>query len=157
MTDDDRHLLVENRRARHDYTILERWEAGIALVGTEVKSVRAGHVQLRESFARVERGRVVLYNAHISEYEFGNRFNHDPVRPRQLLLHKEEIRRLAAEVKRRGLTLIPLSLYLRDGRVKVELALAAGRHAYDKRQAIARREAEREAAVAAKQWQRTRG
>lgn len=142
-------VVAENRRARHDYFIEETIEAGIALTGTEVKSLRLGRASLQDSFARVENGEVFLYNMHISPYEKGNRFNHDPKRVRRLLLHKAEIRRLIGKTRQRGYTLIPLRLYFTGrGYAKVELALAKGKKLYDKREDIARRDAERQIAQA---------
>jgi len=137
--------IAENRKAYHDYHIEETLEAGIALQGTEVKSLRLGRVNLRDSFAKVERGEVFLHGVHISPYEQGNRFNHDPLRVRKLLLHKREIRRLIGKVREEGYTLIPTKLYFKNGRCKVELALAKGKKLYDKRDAIAKRDAERRA------------
>ncbi|MCL6615157.1 MAG: SsrA-binding protein SmpB [Firmicutes bacterium] len=138
--------MVTNRQARHDYFILETFEAGVALTGTEVKSLRAGRGNLKESYAEIRDGEVFLVNCHISPYDFGNRYNHDPLRPRKLLLHKAEIRRLYGKTREKGLTLIPLQLYFNErGRVKVELALAKGKKLYDKREEIARRDAERRA------------
>jgi SsrA-binding protein len=133
-----------NRRARHDYEILERIEAGIALTGSEIKSVREGKVSLQEAYARPEHGEILLQGAHIAPYQAASYFGHEPRRPRRLLLHRSQIRELARQVEQKGLTLVPLRLYLKDGLAKVELALARGRRQYDKRQAIARREAERE-------------
>ncbi|MCR4419157.1 MAG: SsrA-binding protein SmpB [Clostridia bacterium] len=138
-------VVAENRRARHEYFIEETLEAGIALTGTEVKSLRLGRASLQDSFARVESGEVLLYNLHISPYEKGNRFNHDPKRVRRLLLHKAEIRRLIGKTRQRGYTLIPLRLYFNSrGLAKVELALAKGKKLHDRREDIARREAERQ-------------
>jgi len=137
-------VLVENRRARHDYFIEETYEAGLALRGTEVKSIRAGRANLRDGFARVDDGQLILYNVHISPYEQGNRFNHDPVRPRVLLMHKREILRLLGLTQAKGYTLIPTKLYLKDGKVKVEIGLAKGKKLYDKRDAEAERDAQRE-------------
>ncbi|TDA65868.1 MAG: SsrA-binding protein SmpB [Clostridia bacterium] len=138
-------IVTENRKARHEYFIEETYEAGIALTGTEVKSLRQGKANLRDSFARVEGSRVLLYNAHISTYEQGNRFNHDPLRPRQLLLHKDEIRRLIGRTRERGYTLIPLRIYFTQrGLAKVELGLAKGKQLHDKRRDLAEREAQRE-------------
>lgn len=144
-----RQIVATNRKARHDYHIEERFEAGLALTGTEVKSIRSGRVQLRDAFARVDRGEVWLYNMHVAPYEFGNRWNHEPTRTRKLLLHRKEIRRLSGLLQQQGLTLVPLSLYINErGKVKVELGLARGKKRYDKREAIAardrRRQAERE-------------
>jgi SsrA-binding protein len=134
-----------NRRALHDYEILERVEAGIALTGSEIKSVREGKVSLQEAYARPERGELWLQGAHIADYEAASYNGHEPRRPRRLLLHRAQIRELAREVEQRGLTLIPLRLYLnKRGLAKVEIAVARGRRQYDKRQAIARRDAERE-------------
>lgn len=136
--------IAVNRRALHDYEILERVEAGIALTGSEIKSVREGKVSLQEAYARPERGELWLQGAHIAEYSPAARFGHEPRRPRRLLLHRSQIRELAREVEQRGLTLIPLRLYLKGGLAKVELGLARGRRQYDKRQVIAKREADRE-------------
>ncbi len=134
-----------NRRARHDYHIEETIEAGIVLKGTEVKSIRQGKVNIRDSFGRVENGEVFLYDMHISPYEQGNRFNHDPLRVRKLLLHKREIRRLARRTREDGYTLIPTRLYFSNGRCKVELGVAKGKRVYDKRESIAKRDADRRA------------
>ena len=136
--------IVENRNARREYEILERIEAGIALTGTEVKSIRKGAVVIRDSYAKTSGGECILMNMHISPYEQGNRFNVLPTRERRLLLHKREIRKLHAAVKEKGLTLIPLRLYFRDGRVKVELALCRGRKLHDKREYEAVRAMQRE-------------
>lgn len=138
-------MVATNRRAHHDYFILERLEAGIVLKGTEVKSLRAGRANLREAFARVENGEVFLYNLHISPWDYGNRWNHDPTRTRKLLLHKAEIRRLVGKTREKGKTLIPLRIYFNSrGRAKVELALAQGKKLWDKRESIARRDEARE-------------
>ncbi|GAW91780.1 SsrA-binding protein SmpB [Calderihabitans maritimus] len=138
-------VVTENRKARHDYYIEETYEAGIALKGTEVKSLRAGKANLKDSFARVENGEIFLYNMHISAYEKGNRFNHDPKRTRKLLLHKAEINRLMGKTQEKGLTLIPLKVYFNErGKAKVELGLAKGKKLYDKRRDIAERDARRE-------------
>jgi SsrA-binding protein len=142
MAENDRHL-VENRRARHDYFIEETVEAGIALRGTEVKSLRAGQGSLREAYARIDRGEAWLLGMHIPPYAQGNRWNHDPLRPRKLLLHRREIEGLLLTVRQKGYTLVPLRLYLKGGRVKVELGLARGKHSYDKRESIAARDAAR--------------
>ena len=136
--------IAENRKARHDYFIEEAHEAGIALTGTEVKSLRAGKANLKDSYAKVENGEMFICNMHISPYEQGNRYNVDPVRNRKLLLHKTEINRLFGKVKQQGLTLVPLKLYFKHGRVKVELALARGKKTYDKRDDLAKKDAERE-------------
>jgi SsrA-binding protein len=135
--------LVENRRARHDYFIEETVEAGIVLTGTEVKSLRAGQGSLREAYARIEGGEAWLLGMHIPPYEHGNRWNHDPLRRRKLLLHRREIAGLLQSVRQKGYTLVPLRMYLKGGRVKLELGLARGKHSYDKRQRMAERDAER--------------
>ncbi|MFY9414375.1 MAG: SsrA-binding protein SmpB [Tepidanaerobacteraceae bacterium] len=146
-------VLVTNRKARHDYHVLETFEAGIALVGTEVKSLREGKGNLKDSFAKVENGELFLYNMHISPYEKGNIFNRDPLRTRKLLMHKKQINRLAGRVQEKGLTLIPLKVYLNErGLVKVELALAKGKAIYDKREDIKRRDAKREVEKAFKDY-----
>lgn len=147
----EQKIVATNRKAYHDYHIHETYEAGIALTGTEIQSVRRGMVSLRDSFARVEGGEVLLYNMNISPYEHGNRFNHEPLRTRRLLLHKEEIRRLQGKTQERGFTLVPLKVYLKRGLAKVELALAKGKRLYDKREAIARRDLAREADRAIKE------
>jgi len=133
-----------NRRAFHEYLILETLEVGIALTGTEIKSIREGRVNLREAYARVEGGELWLHNAHISPYEAGNRYNHDPLRTRRLLAHTREIGRLAGRASEAGCTLIPLRMYDRRGHVKVALAVARGKRQYDKRAALAERDARRE-------------
>ena len=136
--------VAQNRKAWHDYFIEDKLEAGIELCGTEVKSVRQGHLNLKDSFCAVKDGEMFLYGAHISPYEKGNIFNKDPRRTRKLLLHKKEIRRLGAKVQQDGYALIPLSVYFKGPRVKVELALAKGKKLYDKREAAAKRDAKRE-------------
>jgi SsrA-binding protein len=136
--------ITVNRKAQHDYHILERLEAGIALTGTEIKAIRDGRVNLRDAYARPERGEMWLVGAHVGPYPAAGPFNHDPGRRRKLLLHRAEILELGRAVEEKGLTLVPLRLYFKSGRAKVELALARGRRRYDRRQAIARREAERE-------------
>lgn len=133
-----------NRRVFHDFFVDETVEAGIVLTGTEVKSVRLGKVNLRESYARVEGGQVWLYNAHIAQYEHGNRFNHDPQRPRKLLLHRNEINRLYQNVKKKGIALVPVRMYFKRNHAKLELGLARGKKLYDKRDSIAERDAKRE-------------
>lgn len=141
----ERKNIATNRQAWHEYFILESFEAGIALTGTEVKSLRNGKGSLKESYAQIKNSEVFLFNCHISPYDFGNRFNHDPLRPRKLLLHKEEIRRLIGKTKEKGLTLVPLSLYFdTHNRAKVELALAKGKKLYDKREDLAKRDAQRD-------------
>ena len=137
-------ILVQNRKARHDYFIEETCEAGVELKGTEVKSIRLGRCNLKDSYAQVVSGQMLVYNMHISPYDNGNIFNTDPLRPKRLLMHKAEIRRLDQAVARQGLTLIPLELYLKRGRVKLLLALCKGKHNYDKRDDIAKRDADRE-------------
>lgn len=139
-----RKVITTNRRARHDFSVLDTFEAGIALVGTEVKSLRVGRVSLADAFATVDEGEVWLRGLHIPEYGFGSWTNHEPRRKRKLLLHKREIDRLSGKLKESGLSLVPLSLYFSDGKAKVELGLARGKKKYDKRQAIAQRDARRE-------------
>lgn len=141
---DEIKVVARNKKARHDYNIEETYEAGIKLQGTEIKSIRARNVNLKDSFAVVEKGEVFLYNMHISPYKQGNRYNHDPERKRKLLLHKNEIRKLIGYTKQKGYTLIPLSLYLKHNLAKVELAVAKGKNVHDKRRDIAKRTAERE-------------
>ena len=138
-------IAAENRKARHDYSIHETFEAGIELVGTEVKALRAGKANLKDAYAQVTKtAEVYVYNLHISPYEQGNQFNHEPLRPRRLLLHRAEIRRLIGKVKEKGYALIPLKLYFTHGLVKIELALATGKKLYDKRQTMAEKDAKRE-------------
>lgn len=137
-------LITQNRKARHEYIVLAKYEAGIVLRGTEVKALRAGKANLKDSYARVERGEVILYQLHISPYEKGSYANHHPLRPRKLLLHKSEIRKLQGSVQEKGLTLIPLKMYFKGGKAKVELALARGKKSYDKRADIAKRDAARD-------------
>lgn len=137
-------LVAQNKKAYHDYFIEETLEVGIALTGTEVKSVRAGRVNLRDSYANVEDGELFLVGAHISPYEQGNIFNHDPLRKRKLLAHANEIRRLYGKTQMAGYTLVPTKLYFKDGRVKVEVGLAKGKALHDKRQTLAKKEAERD-------------
>lgn len=148
-------VVSENRKARHDFHIEETYEAGISLRGTEVKSIRAGKANLKDSFARVEREEIFLYNMHISPYEQGNQFNVEPKRTRKLLMHKSEIRRLLGIVQQKGLALIPLKLYFKNGRAKVELALAKGKKLYDKRDDIAARDAKRDIERAFRERQKT--
>lgn len=140
----DAKSVATNKAARRDYHILEAYEAGIELKGTEVKSLREGKANLKDGFARIEGNEVFLYNVHISPYEFGNIANVDPKRQRRLLLHKSQIRKLTGKTRQKGFTLIPLSAYIKRGRVKIELALAKGKEFYDKREAIKRRQAGRE-------------
>ena len=136
--------LAENRKARHDYFIEEAMEAGIELVGTEVKSIRAGKANLKDSYADIRDGEIYVYNLHISPYEKGNIFNRDPLRPRRLLLHKKEILRLEGFTAQKGFTLVPLSLYLKNGRIKVNLAVARGKKDYDKRDSMLEKDAKRD-------------
>ena len=143
-------LVADNRKARHDYHILDTWEAGIALLGTEVKSIREGRVNLRDSFARLEKGEVWLHNVHISPYSQRGYAHHDERRQRKLLLHAHEIRKLAGQVAQKGLTLVPLEMYLTKGRLKVKLALVRGKQLHDKRETLRRRETERETRAAIK-------
>jgi SsrA-binding protein len=137
-------LIAENRRARHDYQLLDRFEAGLVLTGTEVKSLRDGRATLAQSWADIRDGEAWLQGAEIAIYDQGNRANHEPTRPRKLLLHRREIDRLYGQVREKGLTLVPTKLYFKDGRVKVELALARGKDVRDKRRAVADREARRD-------------
>ena len=141
---DDIKVIARNKKAKHDYHIEETYEAGIILQGTEIKSIRARNVNLKDSFAMVENGEILLYNMYISPYKQGNRYNHDPERKRKLLLHKNEIRKLIGYTKRKGYTLVPLALYLKHDLAKVELALAKGKNVHDKRRDIAKKTAERE-------------
>ena len=140
----DIKVIAKNKRARHDYHVVDTVEAGIVLKGTEVKSVRLGKVQLVDSFARVEGGELFAHGIHISPYEQGNRFNVDPRRTRKLLVHKAEIRRIGRQVTEKGMTLVPLTVYLRRGRVKVEVGICRGKKAYDKRDTIRKRDADRD-------------
>lgn len=137
-------VVTQNRKARHEYEILETLEAGIALLGTEVKSMRLGKVQLADSYAVIESGEVFLLNMHISPYEQGNVHNHDPMRKRKLLLQRREIRKLYSRVVERGLTMVPLKVYFKNKVAKIELALVRGKKSYDKRDAISKRDAQRE-------------
>lgn len=138
------HTIAVNRRARHDYTIEQTLEAGLVLTGTEIKSIRAGRVNLAEAYARVERGEAWLIGAHIAPYEQGNRFNHEPTRTRKLLLHRDQIAELVGRTQAKGETLVPLRLYLRNGMAKVELGVARGKKVHDKRRSIAERDMRRE-------------
>jgi len=137
-------IIANNKKARHDYFIDEVYEAGIVLTGTEIKSIRQGKVNLKESFAKIENAEIIVYQMHISPYEQGNRYNVDPVRPRKLLLHKQEIRKLIGYTTQKGLTLVPLSVYIDErGRAKMSLAVARGKKLYDKREDIAKRDSDR--------------
>lgn len=141
-------VFARNRKAFHDYHIEETYEAGMVLTGTEVKSIRAGRLNLKDSYARIENNEVWLHNMHISPYEQGNRFNHDPLRKRKLLLNRREINRLIGLTREKGYTMVPIKVYAKKGFIKVELALARGKKLYDKREDMARRDAEREMARA---------
>ena len=141
---DEKQTVAQNKKARHDYFVLETYEAGIELFGTEVKSIRKGTLNLKDSYCVVKNGEIYVHSLHISPYEQGNIFNKDPDRPKRLLMHKREINRLHALVKQDGYTLVPLSVYFKDSRVKVEVGLCKGKKNYDKRDAIAKRDAARE-------------
>jgi SsrA-binding protein len=143
--------IAENRKAFHDYHMLETFEAGMALLGTEVKAIREGNVNLRDSFARVEDGEVWVYNVHISSYSNRGYVDHEPTRRRKLLLHRQEIRKLIGKTVERGMTLVPTRLYFKDGRVKMAISLAKGKKAHDKRETVKRREADRETRAAIKE------
>jgi SsrA-binding protein len=143
--------IADNRKAAHDYHFLETFEAGIVLVGTEVKSIREGGVNLRDSFARVESGEVWVYNIHVSTYRNRGTSDHEPTRRRKLLLHRQEIRKLIGRSAEKGLTIVPVRMYFKSGRVKVAIALARGKKAHDKRETIKRREADRETRAAVKE------
>jgi SsrA-binding protein len=142
--------IAENRKAFHDFHLLESFEAGLVLLGTEVKAIREGRVNLRDSFARVENGEVYLYNVNISPYSHRGYADHEPLRRRKLLLHRAEIRKLIGKTVEKGMTLVPVRLYFKDGRVKVAVSLAKGKKEYDKRETIKRREADRETRAAIK-------
>ena len=146
--------ITENRKAFHDYHLLETFEAGMILVGTEVKAIREGRVNLRDSFARVENGEVYLYNVNISPYSHRGYADHEPLRRRKLLLHRDEILKLIGKTVEKGMTLVPLRMYFKKGRVKVEVSLAKGKKEYDKRETIKRREADRDTRAAVKQHRR---
>jgi SsrA-binding protein len=146
--------IAENRKAFHDYHIIETFEAGIVLVGTEVKSIREGSANLRDSFARLEGGEVWLYNVHINPYSHRGYTDHEPTRKRKLLLHRQEIRKLIGKTVEKGMTLVPTRLYFKDGHVKVSLALAKGKQAHDKRETIKRRDIDRETRAAVKERKR---
>ena len=137
-------IIAENRKARHDYHIDEEFEAGMVLKGTEVKSLRQGRAILKDAYARIKNGEVFIHQMHISPYPFAYYDNHDPLRPRKLLLHNREIKRLCGKVNEKGLTLIPLKMYFKNGKAKISIALARGKRQYDKRDAIRRREEQRE-------------
>lgn len=141
----ERKLVANNKKARHDYFIEESYEAGIVLTGTEIKSIRQGKASIKESYAKVENGEVIVYGMNISPYEQGNRYNTDPLRPKKLLLHKQEIRKLIGYMTIKGLTLIPLQVYINEeGKAKMEIGVARGKKLYDKREDIAKRDAKRD-------------
>src|SRR5437762_14172005 len=142
--------IAENRKAFHDFHLLETFEAGLVLLGTEVKAIREGRVNLRDSYARVEDGEVFLYNVHISPYSHRGYADHEPLRRRKLLLHRDEIRKLIGKTVEKGMTLVPIRLYFKDGRVKLAVSLAKGKKEYDKRETIRRREVDRETRAAVK-------
>jgi SsrA-binding protein len=137
-------IIAQNRKARHDYFIEETYEAGMVLQGTEVKALREGRVNLKDGYARIKDGEIFLMDVHISPYAFGNRFNHDPLRPRKLLLQGKEIQRLIGKVKEKGFSLIPINIYFSHGRAKISLALAKGKKLYDKREALKRKVMDKE-------------
>ncbi len=148
----DANLIAQNRKARHDYAVTETYEAGLVLTGTEIKSVRARRVQLKDGYAQFHDGELWLMNVHINEYDNGTVFNHDPLRNRKLLLHKKELKKLREALATKGVTLIPLKMYLKHGFAKVLLGLAKGKHEYDKRNDIRRREQERQIARVMKHY-----
>ena len=148
--DSGEKLIASNKKAFHDYFIIDKLEAGIALFGTEVKSSREGRINLKDSYAMVKGGEAFLMNCHISPYSHGNRENHDPTRMRKLLLHRNEIRKLIGKTQEKGLTLVPLRAYLKRGKIKIELGVARGKKQYDKRETERRKEAERETRAAVK-------
>jgi SsrA-binding protein len=150
-TNDGIRIVVRNRKARHEYQVLEKLEAGLVLTGTEVKSLRAGRANLQDAFAAFNRGELWLQNMHISPYEQGNRFNHEPLRPRKLLLNRRELRKLIGQVEQKGLTLVPLDVYFRRGVAKTTLALVRGKKLHDKRDDLRKRSDEREMERAFKQ------
>ncbi|EAG5743839.1 SsrA-binding protein SmpB [Listeria monocytogenes] len=149
----DGKLVAQNKKARHDYAIEETFEAGIVLQGTEIKSVRNARVNLKDSYARIDKGEIFLHNMHISPYEQGNRYNHDPLRTRKLLLHKKQISRLIGETKESGYSIVPLKLYIKDGYAKVLIGVARGKKKYDKRQDLKQKEAKRDIERAFKERQ----
>lgn len=141
---DNFKLIANNKKARHDYFLEETYEAGVSLAGTEVKSLRMGKCSIKEAYVRIERDEVFIYGMHISPYEKGNLFNRDPLRPKKLLLHKKEIRKLAQGIKEKGYTIVPVQVYFRGSLAKVEIALARGKKLYDKRETLAKKDAKRE-------------
>lgn len=150
----DLKVIAQNKKATHDYFIEETFEAGIVLTGTEIKSIRAGKVNLKDSFARISNGEAFIINMHISPFEHGNRFNHEPTRTRKLLLNKKEIDKLIGLTKEKGYSLVPLRLYLNNGFAKIDIALAKGKKLYDKRDTIAKRDADRQIARALREKQK---
>ena len=148
--DTDEQLIAENRKARFDYHLLETFEAGLALTGTEVKAMREGRANLRDSYCRLERGEAYLFGAHVGQYSHGGSASHDPLRPRKLLLHQEELRKLIGKTTEKGMTIVPVRMYFTRGRAKLAIALAKGKKTYDKRETVKRREAERETRAAMK-------
>ncbi|EAC6353681.1 SsrA-binding protein SmpB [Listeria monocytogenes] len=149
----DGKLVAQNKKARHDYAIEETFEAGIVLQGTEIKSVRNARVNLKDSYARIDKGEIFLHNMHISPYEQGNRYNHDPLKTRKLLLHKKQISRLIGETKESGYSIVPLKMYIKDGYAKVLIGVARGKKKYDKRQDLKQKEAKRDIERAFKERQ----
>ncbi len=147
-------IVAKNKKATHDYFIEDTYEAGLVLTGTEIKSIRSGKANLKDSFARISNGEVFIHNMHISPFDHGNRFNHEPTRARKLLLHKEEINKLIGLTKEKGYSLVPLKLYLRNGFAKIDIALAKGKKLHDKREAIAKKDANREIARALREKQK---
>lgn len=145
MAKDAKKLVANNKKVFHDYFLEETYEAGICLAGTEVKSIRSGKCSIKESFIHIENGEMIIYGMHISPYEKGNIFNKDPLRPRKLLLHKKEITKLLGQIKTKGYTIVPVEVYMKNGLVKVEIALARGKKLYDKRDDIAKKDMKREA------------
>jgi SsrA-binding protein len=137
-------VVATNRKAKHEYFLLDTYEAGMALQGSEIKSIRAGQISLAQAYVTIDRGEAWLVNAHISLYDEAGRYNHDPLRRRKLLLHQTEIRKIAENVEQKGVTIVPVKVYLKDGRAKIEIAIARGKKLYDKRAAIARRDSQRE-------------
>ncbi|MCR5481265.1 MAG: SsrA-binding protein SmpB [Clostridia bacterium] len=151
----EKKTVANNKKARHEYFIEEVYEAGIVLTGTEIKSVRQGKVNIKESYAKIENGEMIIYSMHISPYEQGNRFNADPLRPRKLLLHKQEIRKLIGYTTQKGLTLVPLNMYINEkGIAKMEIAVARGKKLYDKREDLAKRDTDRKMQQAMKKYSR---
>ena len=148
----DKKNISTNRKAFHDYLIFEKFTAGIVLTGTEIKSIRKGMVNLKDSFAKIEEGEIFLYNMHVSPYEQGNRYNHEPERVRKLLLNKQEINKMLGKIKKDGYAIIPLELFLSHGFAKIELGLAKGKKLYDKREAIAKKTQDRDIARQIKRW-----